>query len=79
MQMENEWKLVARIALGEALKDGIGAILVELCDNTGDAQVYVNGGTLPDGEERCKFMDLGDAMEYVAELIQDHGAELADR
>jgi hypothetical protein len=56
--------IIAKFTVGEGVEDGIGAVCIALTA-TRQYRVFVNGGTLPNGNDDAVFDDLYDAKDLA--------------
>jgi hypothetical protein len=67
--------IIAKFAFGEAVADGIGAVCVELTPG-GSYRVFVNGGSLPDGDEKIDFPNIYVALQYACDVCKSLATEV---
>lgn len=70
-----EKNVIAKFAVGEAVKDGIGAVCVT-AEQNGTYMVFVNGGTLPDGDEDLNFPNVYVALQYACDVCKALAEEI---
>lgn len=68
--MSNSKPKKTRVAKIEGA-EGLVLIINELkyTDRTKSYELFVDGGTLPNGEEREEFFSINEAMAYAAEIV----------
>lgn len=68
--------VIARFAVGnDSCDDGLGTLIVRQIDE-GNFEVFVNGGTLPSGDERATFCTDEEAVGFAVDIIKQNWRSL---